>query len=628
MGEGDRSKGQVWGSGYGWGIPAAVLILGLVATAMLFWVWRISERQKLNFEQVDAVMDMQIKTAVFHVWFEEAIVDGASDELKKLLPDLDDAMKLSHALLHGGLSEHGTPLLPFADPRFRLGAEVIGSRLAQLKEIALKRSEDPKAGGVGSPLDEQFDAVFGEFMEAARALEVLAENTQASDYAKTRPLLFLIFVTWAVIVVTATVGLYSRERRRRWAEWALERAHEESEQRVRDRTSELADANRQLQKEIAERLQAEAALRESEEGLRRLLIQFRTLLETIPDSITLISRDLRVLWANRVPGAPAPEGTAAPAGEYCYTLWHRGSAPCNECPAVTSFVTGKAGSARIFTPDGRHWEVRSVPITSADGAVESVLEVASDITEKMKFHAETMRAAHLASLGEISAGVAHEINNPVNGIINCAQILWDKSLAGSREHDLAARILKERGRIGEIVRGLLAFARERKEEKRPVDLEEILSESLALTRSQMTKEGIELMTAVPSDLPKIVANPQQIQQVFMNIISNARYALNEKYPGSHENKVLEIRAERVAVEGTTVVRISFSDRGTGIAPHLIHKVMEPFFSTKPSSKGTGLGLSISHGIVSDHGGRLAMESVEGEFTRVVIDLPARKEGDG
>jgi len=282
----------------------------------------------------------------------------------------------------------------------------------------------------------------------------------------------------------------------------------------------------------------------------------------------------------------------------------------------------------MSTPDGGQWEMRTVPIVREDGTIESVLEVATDITEKLALQAETMRAAHLASIGELAAGVAHEINSPINGIINYAQILCNKSPAGSSPHDLASRILKEGNRIGDIVRGLLTFARERKEERRPVGVTDILSESLALTRAQMKAEGIVLLIHVPPHLSEIVANPQQIQQVFMNIINNARYALNQKYQGAHKNKILQIRGESMREGGVPYVRVTFRDRGVGIPAHLVNKVMEPFFSTKPSGNGTGLGLSVSHGIISDHHGRVTIESVEGEFTNVLVDLPARESAHG
>src|SRR6266540_2777830 len=376
------------------------------------------------------------------------------------------------------------------------------------------------------------------------------------------------------------------------------------------------------------RLRSEDILRQSEEEFRGLSVQFRTLLDTMPDRITLVSRDLKVLWANRGAGVLSSAVAADPAGEYCRMLWHDGSRPCNGCPAATSFSTGKPANARMSTPDGGQWEMRTVPIVREDGTIESVLEVATDITEKLALQAETMRAAHLASIGELAAGVAHEINSPINGIINYAQILCNKSPAGSSPHDLASRILKEGNRIGDIVRGLLTFARERKEERRPVGVTDILSESLALTRAQMKAEGIVLLIHVPPHLSEIVANPQQIQQVFMNIINNARYALNQKYQGAHKNKILQIRGESMREGGVPYVRVTFRDRGVGIPAHLVNKVMEPFFSTKPSGNGTGLGLSVSHGIISDHHGRVTIESVEGEFTNVLVDLPARESAHG
>jgi signal transduction histidine kinase len=125
-----------------------------------------------------------------------------------------------------------------------------------------------------------------------------------------------------------------------------------------------------------------------------------------------------------------------------------------------------------------------------------------------------------------------------------------------------------------------------------------------------------------SPLPEITANPQQIQQVFLNIISNARYALNRKYQGSHEAKRIEISCKKLLIDASPFVRLIFYDQGTGIPANILDKVLNPFFSTKPSGEGTGLGLSISHGIIKDHGGRLQIESKEAEFTRIIIDLPA------
>ncbi|MDA8214269.1 MAG: ATP-binding protein [Nitrospiraceae bacterium] len=245
-----------------------------------------------------------------------------------------------------------------------------------------------------------------------------------------------------------------------------------------------------------------------------------------------------------------------------------------------------------------------------------------EIAERTRFELETIRAARLASLGELAAGVAHEINNPINGIINYAQILINKTDRQSSENEIAGRIMKEGDRIACIVKSLLSFARERKGEKVPVSIQEVLSDSLALTEAHLRKSGINLRVSGFDGLPEVIANPQQIQQVFLNVINNARYALSQKYPDMHGNKVLEISGEEIRESGCPYVRVIFHDRGTGMPTDILDKVMDPFFTTKPRGIGTGLGLSISHGIISDHRGDLSIESAEGEYTKVIIDLPA------
>jgi signal transduction histidine kinase len=609
-------------------VPAAVLVLGVLSTVIVFWIYRIGERQRVNFLHVDAVTDLQVSTSTFHLRLEEALADGNGDAAAKTLPLLDDAVRLSRALLDGGETEKGTPLPPLVDSHFRRQAEAIPVLLAELKELASRRIADPKAAAIGSPVERRFDAVFRNVQETARALKIVAERNQANDYARTRRLFVTVVLLWMSVGATSTWGLLRLESKRWRAVLALERANEEMEQKVVTRTGELAEAHRRLQEEIAERRRTEDSLRKSEEGFRGLSLQLRTLLDTIPDRITLVSPDLEVLWANRGAGDLSRPEAGDPAGERCYTLWHHRSSPCGECPAATAFVTGKAETARISTPDGRKWDMRAIPILREDGTTGSVLEVTTDVTEKLNLQAEAMRAAHLASLGELSAGVAHEINNPINGIINYAQILYNRSDPGNGDREIAERILKEGHRIADIVSGLLSFARVRKEEKEPAFLGDILGEALSLTQSQMGKEGIRVLTAVPSILPEIVANPQQVMQVFLNIISNARYALNERYLGPHEGKILEIRAEPAEGDGGPCVRMIFRDRGTGIPADLMGKVIAPFFTTKPGAKGTGLGLSICAGIVSDHGGKLGLESVEGEFTEVTVDLPVAGGGNG
>jgi PAS domain S-box-containing protein len=398
-------------------------------------------------------------------------------------------------------------------------------------------------------------------------------------------------------------------------------AKNELEMRVEERTSELKKINEQLKEEITERKHAVCALRKSDYKYRTLSQEFHTLLNCIPDNLLLLSPDLKIMWSNKAAAAAFGSNEADLSGQYCFSLCCNIVSPCDNCPTQKSFISGIEEAAEISTSEGKIWDIRAFPIKNDAGDVKNVIELARDITEKINLQAGATRSRHLASLGELAAGVAHEINNPINNIINYAQILIDEFAQDNRDADIPQRIVKDGDRIATIVRSLLSFARIRKEEKSTVYLHEILADTLSLTSAQMRKDGIHLNVNIPSKFIKVFVHPQQIQQVFLNIISNSRYALNQKYPGTHDNKILEISCEKVITNSNTYVRIVFHDRGSGIPSTIIDKVINPFFSTKPNRMGTGLGLSISHGIITEHGGKLFINSIEGEFTKIIIDLP-------
>jgi len=409
------------------------------------------------------------------------------------------------------------------------------------------------------------------------------------------------------------------ERKR--TEEEINRAKNELEMRVEERTSELKKINEQLKEEIAERKLAVCALRKSDYKYRALSQEFHTLLNCIPDNLLLLSPDLKIMWSNKAAAAAFKSNEEELSGKYCFSLCCSISSPCDNCPTQKSFISGIEETSEISTPEGKIWDVRAFPIRNDAGEVKNVIELARDITEKINLQAGATRSRHLASLGELAAGVAHEINNPINNIINYAQILIDEFVPENRDADIPQRIVKDGDRIATIVRSLLSFARIRKEEKSNVYLHEIFADTLSLTSAQMQKDGIHLNVNIPPKFIKVFVHPQQIQQVFLNIISNSRYALNQKYPGTHENKILEISCENIITNGTPYVHIVFHDRGSGIPSTIIDKVINPFFSTKPNRMGTGLGLSISHGIITEHGGKLFINSIEGEFSKIIIDLP-------
>ena len=408
---------------------------------------------------------------------------------------------------------------------------------------------------------------------------------------------------------------------RKEAEKEIQNTKDELEIRVEERTSELRTSNEQLMEEISERKIVVEALQKSENEYRSLSQQFNTLLDGIPDNLVLLAPDLKIMWANKAAARIFGKNVSELKGHYCYGICCSIFSPCENCPTSKSFLSGNEESAEIQTGDGKVWDIRAFPIKDKSGAVKSVIELAGDITEKVNLQAGALRTKHLASLGELAAGVAHEINNPINNIINYAQLQIDESKEVEGDNEISRRIIKDSERIAAIVRSLLSFARFRKEDKVNISLHDIFSDTLSLTSAQIRKDGIDLRINLPDKPINISAHPQLIQQVFLNLISNSRYALNQKYPGTDENKILEIECEITETNNKPFVEIIFHDHGTGIPRDIIDNILNPFFSTKPTNIGTGLGLSISHGIINEHGGRFMVESIEGDFTKIIIYLP-------
>jgi len=265
-----------------------------------------------------------------------------------------------------------------------------------------------------------------------------------------------------------------------------------------------------------------------------------------------------------------------------------------------------------------------IPIHDPEGKVIHLVPSGHDITKIKELEEKAIRSSQLAAIGELAAGVAHEINNPINGILNYVQILLDKS-RDPFFRDILDRVMKEADRVESIVRNLLSFARDTPARHHPLNPAKIIEETLALCQMQLVTSGIHLRVETAPDLPCIRGNRQQIVQVLLNLISNARHTLNERYPETDPDKVLYITTARCRHQGRDMVCLSVEDRGGGIPrQHLAH-VVKPFFTTKPEGKGTGLGLSISHDIIKQHDGTLEITSTPGEGTRIDIRLPIAEE---
>jgi PAS domain S-box-containing protein len=263
-----------------------------------------------------------------------------------------------------------------------------------------------------------------------------------------------------------------------------------------------------------------------------------------------------------------------------------------------------------------------------DGRPQGIICVTRNITERRRAQAErlTMEAQlrhqqKLESIGTLASGVAHEINNPLMGIMNFAELIQTQDMPRVKVEDFARKIVAESARAAKIVRNLLAFSRQDSEEHSPALIDTVIRSTLSLIETVLRNEEIKVTVDVPDGLPAIRCRSQQIQQVILNLVTNARDALNERYPGRDPDKTLAIRARQMEKDGAPWIRTVVEDHGVGMAAKTMARIFDPFFSTKPRHLGTGLGLSVSHGIIREHGGNLWVDSRLGEFSRFYVDLP-------
>ena len=258
-------------------------------------------------------------------------------------------------------------------------------------------------------------------------------------------------------------------------------------------------------------------------------------------------------------------------------------------------------------------EQQNTPILDENGQMIAIEGIARDITERKKMEESMVTTDRLASIGELSSGIAHELNNPLTSVIGLIQLLLERN-------DIPNDILKdlqlvngEAQRAARVVKNLLIFARKHPNEAQLSSINQAVEKILELRAYDQKVNNIQVVKDFAEDLPQLLIDYFQIQQVFLNIIINAEYAMQE----AHNGGTLVIKTE---LSGE-MVRVSFKDDGAGISDKDLKRIFNPFFTTKEVGKGTGLGLSICHGIISQHQGNIYAESEPGKGATFVVELP-------
>ncbi len=340
----------------------------------------------------------------------------------------------------------------------------------------------------------------------------------------------------------------------------------------------------------------------------------------IKEDILVIRSDYRILDINdnllKKLGLKREEAI----GRFCYEIAHHQDMPCSgeehPCPLNQSIESGKPSQVTHthYDKDGKEifYSISCYPVYE-NGEVVAAIEFSRDITKDIAIQKVMMLQEKLASIGRLSAGVAHEINNPLTTILTTSMLLQEDLDPESPIYNDLKTISRETLRCRKIVTSLLDFARQTKPSKKPLDLNDVINESIILTRKQAAFHDVSMEECLAKDLPPVQVDKDQIEQSLINLIINGIEATGA---GGRVTVSSAFNSKKNQVE------IAISDTGEGISEDIISKIFDPFYTSKES--GSGLGLAITHGIIEQHGGTIEVESKLGEGATFKIRLPVDK----
>ncbi len=411
----------------------------------------------------------------------------------------------------------------------------------------------------------------------------------------------------------------------------------------------FADMERHIKRALRERRareehrQAVQALQDSEEKYRQLFQEFNGLLDAVPDFFMLLDTDLSLVWANHATIKLFDKPLESLIGQRCHSLWCLEEEPCALCSAQQALQTGQLANNMVTLPDGRILESRALPLHDSTGAVTRVISMKRDVSEQKRLQDEAARASRLAVLGELSAGVAHEINNPnalilynselLEGIFKDLQPYLDQAIPKdsklqfgglertelmtetpqlfSSMHDAAKRIKR-------IVNDLRDFSRQDLHDQHAaVDLNQVAKTAARLVGNSMKQATNYFALDLEADLPHCNGAQGRLEQVVINLLINAIQAL--------DNRDQKITLSTGCSSERDQLKLTVRDEGQGMTAEVLDHIFEPFVTTKLHQDGSGLGLSVSSRIVKEHHGSLSFTSTPGKGTTATLTLPPSQE---
>lgn len=376
---------------------------------------------------------------------------------------------------------------------------------------------------------------------------------------------------------------------------------------------------RRWEKKLAEEVE------EKTQSLRRSEERYRSLVESAKDMIYSLDRDGHIISincyaANLLSGDLSGVSPRSFEGQNFLKMCAWGS--LNLATIHRVFDVGEPQDLEHTADIGgkKYWfSTHLIPIKGRNGEIRALLGISRDVTEQNKMAGQMANTEKLASLGLLAAGVAHEINNPIAIIMGFSEVLLEKCPPGDERHDMLKRIVRQSQVCERIVSQLLTFSRVSEYAEDITDINHEVETLTDVVGNTLLMKKIKLTTDMDPDLPKVKADPKQIQQVFLNLINNAIGAMR----GGGE-----LAISTAFDISKNMVRICFSDTGCGISPEHRIKIFDPFFTTKRTGEGTGLGLTVSYNIITSYGGTISFvtqteeEAGPQKGTTFIVSLPA------
>lgn len=341
----------------------------------------------------------------------------------------------------------------------------------------------------------------------------------------------------------------------------------------------------------------------------------RALVNSIPFAIYVVDAQYTLLAANTELANRCQQTPEWLSGQTCYRAIYQREEVCQGCLAHETLQQGKRTSrirrSRDQQQETQLWEVGTYPISNAQGQVCQAVLLEQDVTERQRLESLVAQSEQLAAIGQLAAGVAHEINNPLTAILANAQLLQREIEPEDDRQELVGMIAEAGARAAQVVRSLLDLARLEQYEFLPTNINESIRKAVELVKHEIVSKSILLTNDLSSTLPIIRASQSHLQGVWVNLLLNATDAFEQKAGEIH------IASSLVGND----VQIVITDNGKGISPEQLPHIFDPFYTTKSAGHGTGLGLSVCDRVVKRHNGRIQIKSEVGHGTEITVTLP-------